>query len=1718
MPGRPDSSVSEQRAAQSAEPPAEDPSGAQSPDIAAELSRSRQDLLDLTLRNPLVSFRPLRAKGVQVVDELPAQVFHRLVEKKHAMYFVAAEEPPPPSAGAGPGGDEAGDAGDAERGGAGPAHGRDAVPSPEASGRSALPVPFAASPPPAVPGAGHGWPASGDRPPAAASPAAEPQDPEERHLDNKLQTAHGPARMDTRLRNTLRHARTSIEEQGVNILYLALGMLVWYESESSENPRRAPLVLVPVELDKAGLKARFKVKWTEEEIDANLSLDAKLSRDFDVSLPGLSDAEELDVDRYFGQVEEAVSHRARWAVDRTAVHLGFFSFSKLLIYKDLDADAWPEDQGPAQHPVVGALFGGGFAGEPDETAGSLGDSDEAGPWLDERKEAGEMHQVLDSDSSQTLAVMDAVEGRNLVVQGPPGTGKSQTITNLIAECVARGKTVLFVAEKMAALEVVKRRLDAVHAGDACLELHSHKANKAAVLAELKRTRQLGRPHAAAAEGEQSRLERSRDRLNQYARAVNSPVGRTAFSPQQLIGELARTGGADGPAGAPALELPDAASWSRAEFEERAGDVGELASFVAATGVPRGLPFWGSARRQWMPGDERRVAGLAERTADALRRHRADAERLAGVLGADADAVDADAAVTLVATAARISEAPALAGVRTGAGEWTERADEIAVVARNAREFARVRAKHDAALVPEAWEHTGWLAVRQGLASGRGGVLRFLSSAWRRAAGELRGLCSGEPPKGHGARMALVDAVLAAQRAKGTVDRARPLLERLFSGPGPGWDAAAHRRIGETAEWLLQLHQDAASGTLQARACDMLDAPARAKDELEEAASACRRSGEAWAGAMDDLAGSLELDEARFAPDAPPATRSFAELEAWLSALEPAAALRDIVRFNQIAARLEKRGLAAVAEAAAGWDDAGTGLEPLFRNRCCDVWISAAWRERPVLAEFDGGVHQEIVDRFRSLDEAQFARNQARVALAHWESVPRQAGSGQMGVLLREFEKKRRHMPVRALMEQAGAAVQAIKPVFMMSPLSIAKFVPPGSVRFDVVIFDEASQVRPVEAMGAIMRAGHAVVVGDSKQLPPTTFFDRIADDEDDEAPSVTADLESVLGLFCAQQAPQRMLRWHYRSRHESLIAVSNAEFYDGRLVVFPSPDKGRERLGLSLVRDAESFYRGGSGGRVNPGEAKAVARAVMRHARDAPDQTLGVAAFSLAQASRIEDELEMLRRGDSSVEGFFSSHPEEPFFVKNLENVQGDERDVILISVGYGRTEDGRMRMNFGPLNNDGGERRLNVLITRARRRCVVHANFDDGDLDMRRTQAQGVRALKAFLHYARTGQLDMPAATGKAADSPFEEAVAAALRTRGHQVEHQIGSAGFFVDLAVVDPRRPGRYLLGIECDGATYHSARSARDRDRLRQQVLEGLGWTIHRIWSTDWFERPGRETERAEEAIRRAAARTVSARDGEEPGPVRETAGARDGGAGNGAVAGAGEPGRGPKETVGTPGAGAGARARGASGPPAREAADGLRRGPPVEFQPPPDPSVPYRLAKPRVSIASRELHECSSLKGADWLAKVVAVESPVRWEEAVHRVARAAGLRRVGSRIEGWGRRAVLEGVAREAFAERGGFLWRPGHDDVIVRRRDAGDLPHSLRQVAAIAPEEIREALLHAVRSSHGIGAGDVVREAARLFGFKRSGRKLQDGFQQELDHLRDDGVLEARGDYLHVP
>jgi very-short-patch-repair endonuclease len=541
-----------------------------------------------------------------------------------------------------------------------------------------------------------------------------------------------------------------------------------------------------------------------------------------------------------------------------------------------------------------------------------------------------------------------------------------------------------------------------------------------------------------------------------------------------------------------------------------------------------------------------------------------------------------------------------------------------------------------------------------------------------------------------------------------------------------------------------------------------------------------------------------------------------------------------------------------------------------------------FRRYPELSRFAGTSHEKLREEFASLDKDIIAANGFEFAykidkaktITDGNSGARAGDYTEMNLLRREMSKQRRHIPIRQLLKRAGRTLQELKPCFMMGPLSVAQYLEPECLKFDLVVMDEASQLRPEEALGAIARGSQLIVVGDPKQLPPTSFFDRLMDggdeEESDETPTVLAGMDSILDICQQLFHPVRTLRWHYRSRHESLIAFSNHHFYKN-LIVFPSPYAKGGRLGVRYRYVRQGAYKD----RQNIPEAQRVVDAVLDHMLRRSEESLGVVTLNQTQRELIEDLLDKRLRAFDEGQKFLAAHEEQgwPFFIKNLENVQGDERDVIFISTTFGKAVGtNKIRQNFGPISRPDGWRRLNVLFTRARLRVELFTSMQAEDIVVDEKTPLGTKALRDYLDFARRGVLTTTDETDREPDSDFEIAVANALRTHDYPVKPQHGVAGFYIDMAVRNPDRLGEFLAGVECDGAHYHSSASARDRDRIRQEILEGLGWKdrIYRIWSTDWFFDPRRETKKLLDFLNKRRATSQSDAEvlyyEEEPEPV------------------------------------------------------------------------------------------------------------------------------------------------------------------------------------------------------------------------------------------------------------
>jgi len=515
-------------------------------------------------------------------------------------------------------------------------------------------------------------------------------------------------------------------------------------------------------------------------------------------------------------------------------------------------------------------------------------------------------------------------------------------------------------------------------------------------------------------------------------------------------------------------------------------------------------------------------------------------------------------------------------------------------------------------------------------------------------------------------------------------------------------------------------------------------------------------------------------------------------------------------------------------------------------------IRESFRNIPELSRFTGLKHNQIRDEFKRLDREIISLRGKVIALECFQKASPPSGSSgvrvddrtEMVLLNHLIPQQRPRMPVRKILTRAGGAIQALKPCFMMGPQAVAQYLAPGVIKFDLVIMDEASQLKPEEAIGSIARGSQLVVVGDPKQLPPTSFFSRMSQDGDaGDDLFTTSDAESILDVCSSHFRPTRSLRWHYRSQHHSLIAFSNHSFYRDNLIIFPSPYGQGGKLGLRAVYLADAIYEN----QTNFREAKRVVEAVIEHILSRPNESLGIVTLNIKQrdliAELLEERLKSVRGADSfrdhwAVEG-------QPLFIKNLENVQGDERDSIIISTTFGKPPGSTaVRQNFGPISRQGGWRRLNVLFTRAKRSITIYTSLRPEDIVVDGTTPDGTKTLRNYLEYVRTSSLTTFEETNREPDSDFEISVIEMLKLKGYEVTPQLGVAGYRIDIAVKHPEAPSSYLAAIECDGASYHSALSVRDRDRIRQEILESLGWRgrIWRIWSTDWFRTPRQEKEK------------------------------------------------------------------------------------------------------------------------------------------------------------------------------------------------------------------------------------------------------------------------------------
>lgn len=1876
--------------------------------INKELETARHGLLDLTMRNHLLNFKPSKARTIKVVDEISKEVYNQLVLQEKTMEFLrksknvdSIQEHPI----------------DEE-------HISSLNTNSENDEASIL------------------W----------KMPEPDMQ-LEGKHTDRYLQTTLKSEDLQKKLYYISKQSQSAVEEQGYTVLYLALGFLEWNDSSDSSNIKRAPLILIPVELTRANVHGSFKVSWTGEDIFTNISLQAKIS-EYGVLLPDFEMPDEKEgVDQYFQDVLEAVGKKEDWKI-LSDISLSFFSFTKFVMYKDLDPVTWPENITPSEHHLIECIF------DPEEQTCKKQFSETD---VDKQIKAKDVYHVMDADPSQIAVIEDVKSGNNLVVEGPPGTGKSQTITNIIAEILASGKTVLFVSEKMAALEVVKSRLDQAGVGDFCLELHSKKAKKKEILKELERTIHLPSPKSISLDSRFDRLESLKEELNNYSSELREPFGSIKQSPFNLfcMKEIALRYFENVGKDMPILKLPNTKKFSQSEWTEAIESLSNISDILPLVKPVCENHWKGCTPGMVLPSDEIEIETMIDDCKLSVEDLTASLEKLAQLSSiripcAIKDFEPAISAARVVAASKPIDKEvlvneswdegacvatpliskvsdfqkqlviiqslftedvfnkdiesimveykdlyakyhivqffdnecidhpwrtssstnlslsditeieklidkckislndlnnaihqvtdncsihkpltiedikPSISAARVVAAskpvdkevllnkEWNEQSSEAKVLIKkledyqkqnndlhatfrdNAfdqdidsinKEYKELSAKffifrlfsgryrylkkeissyykdlapknteiivsnlndlsecliskkeiHDAkssgqSLFGSHWNDeksdpkmlasfADWIvSFRQQLlkdafsdqivdtvSSGvskenvekmieqlnkatdyfvcsgndlanRIGIspnllfstnsqnitfenIRLQLEQWKNGivhfqkwASFSRELYRSVPPEKLEEIVIDLDKLSAHLELKKEIISLDETGEALFGSYWKGEKSEA-KILESFTEWVVSFREHLLDGLFDQKIIENI-VEGISKNDLENATENVLKNKELFVMQRDELFNRLNLDhELLFVSQVEniPFEKVNIQLQLWKEAIP------ELQKWGQFTVRREEC-LNTIASPIIDIIDLdlleASDIIPCFEGNFAENLLRDVFIQRKTLANFMGELHEKKINSFTELDAELIIENRQRLAHLLYKKQPSiisgASPRSEAGILLGEFNKKRKHLPIRQLMKNAGSLIQKIKPCFMMSPLSIAQFLDPSIIDFDVVIFDEASQVKPEDALGALLRGRQCVIIGDTRQLPPTSFFDNMIDsidETDEEITTSLSDVESILHL-CKRSFLTKNLLWHYRSRHESLIAVSNQEFYDQRLVTYPSPMADIEHLGLKFVHLPDTIYeRGRNSG--NRKEAKLVAQAALEHFKENPNKSLGIGTFNAKQQQIIQEEVDMLLMDNPDMGKFFDSKRSDHFFVKNLETIQGDERDVIFISVGFGFDKDKKLSLNFGPLNREGGERRLNVLITRAREKCVVYSNFQAKDLTLSQTSPFGVKALKVFLDFAENRNLHS-IDTEKDTSSAFEESVYSYLCNCGYEVEKKVGCAGYLVDLAIKDPDCPGTFFLGIEFDGEKYHSSSVARDRDRLRQQVLENLGWKIYRIWSTDWYRNKNDCQVRLKKFIEKAKqANSKGLQDKKKN--LKHSLCTKDNSVERIEVKNNFKPEKSLLDTI-----------------------SNYKICTTIDID----------TTKPIPELAQNDLEKA--------ILQILDVEAPIHIEELVKRIRENHGLKRTGNKIK----KAIFEAVdyalKNGNVIESNDFLWKKTYNRTKVRQRGKS-FP---AKIELICDEEISEAIKLVIKAQHATSPDELAIQTSRLFGIKSTSEMVAERINNVINSL----------------
>jgi len=1215
---------------------------------------------------------------------------------------------------------------------------------------------------------------------------------------NQLYSYWNQEELTTALKGLFRTSRTALEENGANTLFVCLGLLKWYETDKSVKPRYAPLLLEPVDIIKKSGN-NYVLRMREEDLTFNTTLVEMLRQQYDINITGVNplptDDNGADVRQVFSIVRSTLKDHARWDVVEECL-LGIFSFSKFVMWNDIHNNA----DKMRKNPVIESLIQKRLV---NMTGGSDTSTDTRA--IDSKIEPGHYAIPVDVDSSQLEAVIESGEGRSFILYGPPGTGKSQTITNMIANALYHNRRVLFVAEKMAALEVVQKRLAKIGLDPFCLEMHSNKANKSHLLHQLQTALDITRLKSSDEYAiESKRLFEQRHSLIHQINLLHKPQP-SGMSLYDYITRYLAISSADSLT--PTRQMTEGITGERiTAFEQM---VAQLAPVLDITGSPTTHPLFGLEISDPSYDAQQRTTATLQSASQLLPSAKSYVQALS-----DANGLSLPVSVQGLWLADRLGTAlqnvSYINGETLSIAQDANRLNYCKNIIATGKQRDALAAQLSQQYTPQVLSlNAASLKASWTAATSKWFIPKFFAK--RKVVKSLKGyrsdISAADVP-------VLISQAEEYQRLSSLIASEQGNLNTVFgplATPGRQQWALMEQSLAQ-APVIQSIIAEAGTPTayippLDSQASQRLNPMALKQlcSLLSGASSYC---------AIDQR---MSLDDV------------ISRIPTWIQHIGKS---RDWAQWCIRKREMGAQGLERVTTSIENGHTAQEASDAMLRGLYHQLSMTVIDGSQE-LQMFNGMIFEDMIEKYR--DMAKQFQELTKKALycqlaSRIPSLTVEAASGsEVGILKRYINSGGRGVTIRHIIDQIPTLLPKLCPCMLMSPISVAQFIDLDQDKFDIVVFDEASQMPTSEAIGAIARGKALIVVGDPKQMPPTSFF---ATNQVDESEAENDDMESILDDCITLSFPDHYLTWHYRSRHESLIAFSNSQYYDGKLYTFPSVDDRSSKVSFVPVEGTYDMGRS----RSNRAEAEAIVAEVVRRLSDdkLSKQSIGVVSFSKVQQDLIEDILvDELAKNPLLERRAYDC--EEPIFIKNLENVQGDERDVILFSVGYGPDKSGKVSMNFGPLNNQGGERRLNVAVSRARCEMMVFSTLQPEQIDLNRSRAHGVEGLKRFLEFARSGRMPVAATqvTEQQTETQVIDSVASELRARGYQVDTLVGRSRFKVDLAVIDPNDSESYLMGVMIDGSRYYNTHTQRDREICQPGVLKGLGWNLMRVWTVDWF---------------------------------------------------------------------------------------------------------------------------------------------------------------------------------------------------------------------------------------------------------------------------------------------